>query len=142
MADGLGKMWNPATSRFESDDLKYNSEFDRSFGITEDMWNSYSAPEQQGVLNSATDLGYQANIAPTNTAPTNGLGDWFSQNKDMVAGGIGLGQLGLGILNYGQNKKALESDLASAEQARRLNEEAAQNKRTIQTKTQSALRFA
>lgn len=74
--------------------------------------------------------------------PSSGVGDWFSDNKSMIGAGIGLGQLGLGYLNYSANKKGLESDLKSAEQARRLNEEAAQNKRNIQSKTQSALRFA
>jgi|CEGF01.1.fsa_nt_gi hypothetical protein len=71
-----------------------------------------------------------------------GVGDWFSNNKSMIGAGTGLGQLGLGYLNYSANKKGLESDLASAEQARRLNEEAAQNKRNIQNKAQSSLRFA
>lgn len=93
--------------------------------------------EVPGYLKS--DIG---TVPGLNTGEDLGLGDWFSQNKSMIGAGIGLGQLGLGYLNYSANKKGLESDLASAEQARRLNEEAAQNKRTIQDKAQSALRFA
>lgn len=72
---------------------------------------------------------------------TPGLGQWFTDNKAMLGAGLGLGQLGLGFLNYQANKKGLESDLASAEQARRLNEERAQNKRNMTSKAQAALRW-
>ena len=70
-----------------------------------------------------------------------GLGQWFTDNKAMLGAGLGLGQLGLGFLNYQANKKGLESDLATAEQARRLNEERAQTKRDISSKAQSSLRW-
>lgn len=75
------------------------------------------------------------------TEVTPGLGQWFTDNKAMLGAGIGLGQLGLGFLNYQANKEGLESDLASAEQARRLNEERAQNKRDMASKAQAALRW-
>lgn len=75
------------------------------------------------------------------TEMTPGLGQWFTDNKTMLGAGLGLGQLGLGFLNYQANKKGLESDLASAEQARRLNEERAQNKRNMTSKAQAALRW-
>lgn len=75
------------------------------------------------------------------TEVTPGLGQWFTDNKAMLGAGLGLGQLGLGFLNYQANKEGLESDLATAEQARRLNEERAQNKRDITSKAQAALRW-
>lgn len=136
MADGLGKIFNSSTGTYETI-ANYDPEFATTFNITKDMWDTYSIPERQAILGSAQGLGY---TAPTISAST-GIGNLFSKNKDMIGFGLGIGQLGLGVLEYGQNKKALESDLASAEQARRLNEEAAQNKRNIQNKAQSALRF-
>lgn len=137
---GLGQVWNPSTMMFENGslNLNYDPEFSKSFGVTEDMWNSYPAAVKTEIINGAANLGYSPNISLNN----GGLSNWFSSNKDLIAGGIGLGQLGLGALNYTQNKKALKSDLASAEQARRLNEEAAQNKRNIQNKAQQSLRFS
>lgn len=137
---GLGQVWNPSTMMFENGslNLNYDPEFSKSFGVTEDMWNSYPAAVKTEIINGAANLGYSPNISLNN----GGLSNWFSSNKDLIAGGMGLGQLGLGYLNYAQNKKALESDLASAEQARRLNEEAAQNKRNIQNKAQQSLRFS
>lgn len=137
---GLGQVWNPSTMMFENGslNLNYDPEFSKSFGVTEDMWNSYPAAVKTEIINGAANLGYSPNISLNN----GGLSNWFSSNKDLIAGGIGLGQLGLGALNYAQNKKALKSDLASAEQARRLNEEAAQNKRNIQNKAQQSLRFS
>lgn len=82
-----------------------------------------------------------AAFAGTQLNPEVGLGQWFTDNKAMLGAGLGLGQLGLGFLNYQANKEGLESDLASAEQARRLNEERAQNKRDITSKAQAALRW-
>jgi len=64
-------------------------------------------------------------------------GGWFTQNKGMIDAGLGLGQLGLGYLGYQSQKKQIASNIADAEQRRRLNEEAAQNKRNIQAKAQS-----
>lgn len=137
---GLGTIWDPNAGKYISaPQLVYDPSFAQSLGVSGEMWNSYTPEVQNAVVDSAKNLGY---TPPTQTGASQGLGGWFSENKDMIAGGIGLGQLGLGILNYRQNKKALESDLASAKQARQLNEEKAQNKRTIQNKAQTALRFS
>lgn len=82
-----------------------------------------------------------AAFAGTASGSELGLGQWFTDNKAMLGAGLGLGQLGLGFLNYQANKEGLESDLATAEQARRLNEERAQTKRDISSKAQSSLRW-
>lgn len=118
-------------------------------GTTPELDTSKYTPEQWQALGTlgakVDDSGkLMLNSADLNLSGKSGLdvGDWFSNNKSIIGAGIGLGQLGLGYLNYAANKKGLESDLESAEQARKLNEERAQNKRNIQGKAQSALRFA
>lgn len=67
-----------------------------------------------------------------------GGGNFFTDNKDAIGAGIGIGQLGLGMLNYSANKKGLESDLASAQQARELAKARADNKIGMQDKFQKA----
>ena len=62
---------------------------------------------------------------------------WFSENKDMLNAGLGLGQLGLGALNYSANKKSLESQLETQKQNRELQQARADNKTGIQNKFQS-----
>lgn len=136
---GLGTVWDSSASRYVPKPQAYDPSFAQSIGVTEEMWNSYTPEVQNAIVNSAENLGY---TPPTQIGASQGLGGWFKDNKDMIGAGLGAAQLGLGILNYRQNKKALESDIASAEQARRLNEEKAQNKRTIQNKAQTALRFS
>lgn len=134
---GLGQIWDPNTMRFETP-VVFNQELGSAFNISEDVWKSLPVSDQTALVDRATELGY---TPPTQTGASAGLGGWFKDNKDMIGAGLGAAQLGLGILNYNQNKKALKSELESAEQARRLNEERAQNKRTIQNKAQTALRF-
>ena len=134
---GLGTVWDSAAMKYVPIPQAYDPGFGQSLGVSEEMWNTYTPEVQNAVVDSAKNLGY---TPPTQTE-TPGLGGWFKDNKDMIGAGLGAAQLGLGILNFNQNKKALKSDLASAEQARRLNEERAQNKRTIQNKAQTALRF-
>ena len=94
-------------------------------------------------------LKFDANSNVTGVDTTTGIGlnapvgtgnsdaSWFSENKDMLSAGLGLGQLGLGVLNYNANKKQLESDLATAQQARQLALARAANKTGIQNKFQS-----
>lgn len=60
-----------------------------------------------------------------------GLAGWFGKYEAPIAAGLGLGQLGLGYLNYSMNKKGLKSDLADAEQKRQLLADKAVNKQNI-----------
>lgn len=60
-----------------------------------------------------------------------GLAGWFGKYETPIAAGLGLGQLGLGYLNYSLNKKGLKSDLADAEQKRQLLADKAANKKNI-----------
>lgn len=112
--------------------LTYNPDYAKSIGITEEMFNSYNPDEQLGVVNSASGL-----VA----ADSDTLGDVFAKYKTGIGAGIGLGQLGLGLLNYNLNKKGLESGLATAAQKRDLLAKAQVNRENIASKARSALRF-
>lgn len=57
---------------------------------------------------------------------------WFSENKDMINAGMGLGQLGLAALNYNANKDLFNSQLKSEKQNRELKQARADNKTGMQ----------
>ena len=123
-------------------------------GLNNSVFANYAKPEIADYTNSYIPnlkFGYDGKVIGTENTLTPNMGegisrdsieDWFSKNKSMLGAGVGLGQLGLGYLNYRANKRGLESDLASAEQERRLKQQRAENKLAIQNKAQSALKWS
>jgi len=65
-----------------------------SQNIDLNMWNSYNPEEQAGILNSYKNLG--GNLVDENNS------QWVSglNNMDTLRGGLGIGQLGLGVMSY------------------------------------------
>ena len=115
----------------------YQTPYTNAATNTTSTMDGLKIADTAGVQTPLTDAAFKG----ATLGSEQGLGQWFTDNKAMLGAGLGLGQLGLGFLNYQANKKGLESDLATAEQARRLNEERAQTKRDISSKAQASLRW-
>ena len=133
---GLVPQRSDLVERFITQSL-YQTPYTDAATSTANTMDGLKIADTAGLQTPYTDAAFKG----TSLGSEKGLGQWFTDNKEMLGAGLGLGQLGLGFLNYQANKKGLESDLATAEQARRLNEERAQTKRDISSKAQSSLRW-
>jgi len=88
-------------------------------GITQDMWNSYSLAEQKGIMDSLQGLG---GIKGLDQIGTNLLDIPGMSNMDLLKGGLGIGQLGLGVLSY------LDQSKTAGKQRELMNQQIDQNK--------------
>lgn len=68
-----------------------------------------------------------------------GIGDGMVKYKDAIGGLTGLGQLGLGLANYGREKKLANTQIAGMRQQLAFNQAAMDNKKNIQDKFQRSL---